>query len=156
MKHTIVERDAFQVAGIKKEISCDNEDKDIQLLWGEATKSGIADLLVQLNNGQINGLLAIYDNYNETQNTWDYWIATQFHGNVPDELSSFEVPPSRWVVFEVHGLIPEAIENVWKQIDSGWLPSNGYETADIASLEVYKEFYPYHSDSYSEIWVPIR
>lgn len=120
-------------------------------------ENGTLNYLLQLNDGQIQGLLGIVDNYNEEKNTIDYWIAVEHGGHVPnDDFSSFAFPASKWAVFEVRGPIPTAIVNTWKQIYSEWFPSNGYEPAGIAPFEVYTESDPTKPDAYSEIWVPIK
>jgi AraC family transcriptional regulator len=155
MKYKIIERDAFQVIGIKEKFSCATKETDavIPKLWSKANNDGTIDSLAQLNNGQIKGLLGITDNDREVENVMDYWIATAYNGDVPDGFSSLEIPASKWVVFEVQGPIPEAIVSTWKQIFSEWFPSHRYEHAEIASLEVYIGAYPNPS---CEIWVPIK
>ncbi|KAB2334896.1 AraC family transcriptional regulator [Cytobacillus depressus] len=155
MKYKIVEQDAFQVIGIKETFACATKDTDavIPKLWSRANSDGTIDSLAQLNNGQIKGLLGITDNNKETENFMDYWIAAAHDGDVPDGFSSLNISAAKWAVFEVQGPIPEAIVNTWKQIFSEWFPSNGYEYAEIPSLEVYIGSYPNPS---CEIWVPIK
>ncbi len=159
MKYHIVERDVFQAIGVKREFSCGVEGigiPGVPAFWDRVHKSGTANQLYQLNSGQIKGLLGIIENFNEEKNTIDYWIAAEYSGDVLDELSTFEFPASKWVVFEVRGPIPIAVINAWKQIYSEWFPSNRYEPAAIAPIEVYKEPDPTKPDAYSEIWVPIK
>ena len=159
MNYRIVERDGFQVIGIKRECPCGTEEAGIPGIpefWGEAHASGTVKKLVPLLNGQIKGLLGMTDNYNKEKNTIDYWIAAEHDGKVQDGLSSLEFPPSKWVVFEVRGPMPEAIINTWKQIYSEWFPSNGYEPANLASLEAYIDEDLSKPDYYAEIWVAIK
>jgi AraC family transcriptional regulator len=161
MRYKIVERDAFQVVGMKHEFSLASCETDggipgISELWKEANENGTVETLATLNNGQINGVLGIVVDQSETKKAIDYWIATEYHGDVPDGLSSLEIPASKWAVFEVHGPMPDAMQKVWKQIYSEWFPSNGYEHAGTPSLEVYTDSNPYSPDYYSEIWVPIK
>ena len=73
-----------------------------------------------------------------------------------ENLVAMEVPASKWVVFEVHGPMPDAMQNTWKQIYSEWFPSNPYKPAGTAELEVYPDEDAYSPDSYSEIWIPIQ
>lgn len=155
MNYQIVEKDAFQVIGIKEIVSIDTKDQDqtIPKLWSKVNSDGTLDALASLNNGEIKGILGISDNYVPAENRMDYWVATAYDGDVPAGYSSMVIPASKWVVFQVQGEIPEAIIQTWKQIFSEWFPSNGYETADIASLEVYTGSYPNPS---CEIWVAIK
>lgn len=159
MKYRIVERDAFQVVGVKREFICSTEDAGIPGIpefWGEAHENGTVNQLLQLINGQIKGLLGITENFHEEKNTINYWIAAEHSGEVPDGLSSFEFLASKWVVFEVRGPIPTAMINTWKQIYSEWFPSNGYEPAEIAPFEAYIDSDLYSENSSNEIWVAIK
>jgi AraC family transcriptional regulator len=161
MRYQIVERDGFQVVGIKEEFSfaeCETEEgfTGIPKMWDEVNHNGTTESLFTLNNGQIKGVLGICIDNTQMKEVLDYWIATEYDGAVPEELSSIEIPPSKWAVFEVKGAMPDAMQKVWKQIYSEWFPSNGYEHAGTASLEVYPESDYNHPNSYSEIWVPIK
>ncbi len=156
MKYKMIEAEAFQVVGIKENISCGTKDTDatIPKLWGKVAQDGTLETLARLNNGPVEGVLGITDNYRESDDTMDYWIATAFSGeHVPDGLRSLEIPASKWVVFEVEGPIPEAITDTWKRIFSEWFPSNGYQPSSAPSLEVYIGEYPNPS---CEIWVSIK
>jgi AraC family transcriptional regulator len=155
MNYKIIERDAFQILGMKETIPCGTKDSSgvIPNLWGKAYSDGTIASLAEMNNGQIKGVLGITENYQAAENIMDYWIATEYTGVVPDGFSSLTIPTSKWAVFEVQGPIPEAIVNTWRQIFSEWVPSNRYELADIASLEVYVGDYP---NPTCEIWVPIK
>lgn len=160
MNYRIVENPLFQVIGINREFSYNKYMgagiPGIQMLWGELHQSGTVHDLIQLNNGQIDGMLGITVDYSEQFNKLVYWVATAYNGDVPDQFSRLDIPASKWAVFEVRGPVPESIARTWKQIYSEWFPSHGYEHANIASFEVYTELEPTQSNSYSEIWVPIK
>jgi len=159
MKYHIVERGAFQVVGVKRECLCTAEEggiPDISKFWSEAHENGTVAQLSQLNNGQIKGLLGITENFNKETNKMDYWIAAEYSGEVSTELWSFELPASKWIVFEVRGPIPTAMINTWKQIDSKWFASNVYEPANIPPIEAYIDSDLYCANSYNEIWLAIK
>jgi AraC family transcriptional regulator len=155
MNYKIIERDSFQVIGIKETISCSTKDSDatIPKMWSKANVDGTIDTLNQLNNGQIKGLLGITDHYRAEEDVMDYWIATEYNGATPEGFSPLEISTSKWAIFEVQGPIPESIVSTWKQIFSKWFPSHEYKPADLPSLEVYVGDYPNPS---CEIWVPIK
>ncbi|MFB5660354.1 GyrI-like domain-containing protein [Alteribacillus sp. HJP-4] len=158
MKYQIVERDAFQVVGLKRECPCGtNGDVDgIPEFWGEVNANGTVDRLSQLINSDIKGLLGITDNYDEENNSIDYWIAAEHMGQGPSDLSSLEFPKSKWVVFEVHGSAPTAMPEAWKQIYTEWIPSNGYEVTDIPAVEAYTDSDPYRPDALNQIWLAVK
>lgn len=158
MNYKIVERDAFQVVGVKRECPCGEEAKGpgIAEFWGEVNENGTADKLVQFINGEIKGILGITDNYNAEKNTIDYWIAAEHIGEEPDGMSRVDFPATKWVVFEVHGSAPIEMPNAWKRIYSEWIPSNGYEIAELAAVEAYIASDPYSPNASNEIWLAIK
>ena len=87
---------------------------------------------------------------------FDYWVATSFSGEVPEEMLSIKIPSSKWAVFEVHGPMPVSMQNAWKQFFSEWFPSTGYEHAGTPEFELYTDENPSSPDLYSEIWTPIK
>nr|WP_307414341.1 effector binding domain-containing protein [Paenibacillus sp. W2I17] len=103
--------------------------------------------LFELNNGDIPGLLGVVVDQSEIQEKqMQYWIATTYDGEVPEGLSSFTMPASKWSVFEVEGPMPESMQLLWKRIISEWFPSNPYE-----ELEVYPG-----PNQPPQIWIPIK
>ncbi|MFJ5764420.1 effector binding domain-containing protein [Lysinibacillus sp. NPDC093210] len=160
MKYNIVEKEKFQVVGVKRTYNCQKGEnlQGIPLFWDEVNRQGMDEQLFALNDGQIKGVLGVCvpdENYKEN-NLMDYWIGTDHVGDVPENLLAMEVPASKWVVFEVHGPMPNAMQNAWKQIFSEWFPSNPYEPAGTAELEVYTDEDPSSENLYSEIWIPIK
>ncbi|KOP80812.1 AraC family transcriptional regulator [Lysinibacillus sp. FJAT-14745] len=160
MKYKIVEKEKFQVVGVKRTYNCQNGEnlQDIPHFWNEMNSKNFDHQLIQLNNGSIKGTLGVcVPNTDQGQNGFiDYWIATDHVGEVGENLLALEIPASKWVVFEVHGPMPDAMQNTWKQIYSEWFPSNPYKPAGTAELEVYPDEDAYSPDSYSEIWIPIQ
>ncbi|MCL1698150.1 AraC family transcriptional regulator [Lysinibacillus sp. BPa_S21] len=160
MKYKIVEKEKFQVVGVKRTYNCQNGEnlQGIPQFWNEMNSKNFDHQLIQLNNGSIKGVLGVcVPNTDQGQSGFiDYWIATDHVGDVEENLWALEVPASKWVVFEVHGPMPDAMQNTWKQIYSEWFPSNPYEPNGTAELEVYSDEDPFSPDLYSEIWIPIK
>lgn len=160
MKYKIVEKEKFQVVGVKRTYNSQNGEnlQGIPQFWNEMNSKNFDHQLIQLNNGSIKGTLGVcVQNTDQGKKGFiDYWIATDHVGEVGENLVAMEVPASKWVVFEVHGPMPDAMQNTWKQIYSEWFPSNPYKPAGTAELEVYPEEDVYSPDSYSEIWIPIQ
>ncbi|MEH7081717.1 GyrI-like domain-containing protein [Neobacillus drentensis] len=158
MKYKIIERECFQVVGIKRVFSCANGENltEIPKMWTDVHQDGTNELLFKLNNGDINGVLGVCVDKRSTQTQlMDYWIATEHTGATPDGLMNLEIPASKWAVFEVHGAMPDAIQKVWKQIYTEWFPSSHYKHAGTPDLEVYSAGDPWSADYYSEIWIPL-
>ncbi|WLD92528.1 AraC family transcriptional regulator [Alkalihalobacillus sp. AL-G] len=159
MQYRIVERESFQVVGIKQEFSYANEENldGIPKMWDELNLSRTDQRLFKLNNGQIKGVLGVcVDKSSDGSKLMDYWVATEYDGDTPDGFMKLDIPASKWAIFEVHGPMPDAMQNAWKQIFSEWFPSSGYELANTPELEVYSDEDPSSPDLYSEIWIPVK
>ncbi|MEL3971164.1 AraC family transcriptional regulator [Rossellomorea oryzaecorticis] len=162
MKYSVVEKNAFQIVGIKREFACVAEEENvvgIPELWEEVNQNGTSDRLFQLNDGVVKGVLGVCGGVSDEQekaNVFDYWVATSYAGKVPEGMMSLEIPASKWAVFEVNGPMPAAMQNAWKRIFSEWFPSTGYEHAGTPEFELYTDENPNSPDLYSEIWIPIK
>jgi len=160
MKYRVVERDSFQVIGVKREFTSINEENLIGIpkLWNEVNSNGTTETLAKLANGQISGILGVCVSHEDIQSTglMDYWVAAEHVGETPGEYSALQIPASKWVVFEVHGAMPDAMQKAWKQIFSEWFPTSGYEPVHLPELEVYTDNDPTSPNCYSEIWIPVR
>lgn len=159
VKYSIVEKEAFQVVGIKREYSVLNNENLIKIpkLWEEVNSDGTTRVLNQLNNGLVKGVLGVCVDKSDTEaRKIDYWIAAAHEGEQPDNFLNLEIPASKWAVFEVHGPMPDAMQKTWEKIFSEWFPSSGYKHAGTPELEVYPEDDAYQDDYYSEIWIPVK
>ena len=156
MKYRIVEREGFNVAGVKREFSTDDGGnlKGSPDMWQSVLTDGTDKLLFSMNDGQIEGVLGIC--IAKEGGLMDYWIAAETGQEAPEGMETMEIPASKWSVFEVHGPMPNAIQDAWKKIFSEWFPSNPYEYAGTPELEVYPKEDAYQADSYSEIWIPLK
>ncbi|WP_445506536.1 AraC family transcriptional regulator [Niallia sp. 03190] len=159
MNVKVIEKEAFQVIGIKRSYSMKTDEhiQDIPLFWNEVNSNGTTDFLCSKNDGPIKGVLGVCAETTNTDKDMDYWIAVSTNQEATDGYETLTVPAANWAVFEVHGPMPTSIQKVWKQIYAEWFPSSGYTQAGAISLEVYgvdKE--PTHPDYYSEIWIPVK
>lgn len=159
MKYEVVEKEAFQVVGIKEEFSCVNGEnlQGIPQMWGRVNEGGTDQKLLKENNGPVKGLLGVCEDKNSQKpNHIDYWIAVAHEGGEVEGLHSLEVPAAKWAVFGVHGAMPHAMQDTWKRIYSEWFPSSGYKHGGGPELEVYPDGNPNSEDYYAEIWIPVK
>jgi AraC family transcriptional regulator len=159
MNYKIVEKESFKVVGVKREFSCENGENLVEIpkMWDDVHVDGTNDLLFELNNGQLKGVLGVcVDKRGPGSALMDYWIGTDHKGDTPEGLLELGIPASKWGVFEVHGAMPDAMQNTWKQIISEWFPSSHYQHAGTPDLEVYSSGNPSSPDYYSEIWIPLK
>lgn len=159
MNYHLKERDAFQIVGVKKLFECNEEfdqSREIGYFWAQLGQDGTVDRLQRLANGEIPGLIGATLSYNEETNQIEYWVAAEFSGDMPNGLLSYELPSTKWAVFEAEGPVADVVPETWKKIYSEWFPSNDYEHSGGPSLEVYKSPDPTSPTAKTEIWVPVK
>ncbi|WP_100330132.1 AraC family transcriptional regulator [Bacillus xiapuensis] len=158
MQYKVENKESFEVIGIKQTFSYVNSENLIGIpeMWKKANKDGTSGTLISKNNGPVKGILGVCVDKNSEGKQMDYWIASASNEKASEKLSKLEIPASKWVIFEVHGAMPDAMQSAWKKIISEWFPSSGYEHAGTPDLEVYTFGDISSSDYYSEIWIPVK
>ncbi|KIL80750.1 AraC family transcriptional regulator [Bacillus badius] len=158
MQYKVANKESFEVIGIKQTFPYANSENlaGIPKMWEKVNRDGTSGVLISKNNGPVKGILGVCVDKNNEEKQMDYWIASASNEEASEELSKLEIPASKWVIFEVHGAMPDAMQSAWKKIFSEWFPSSGYEHAGTPDLEVYTFGDISSPDYYSEIWIPVK
>ncbi|AWB43900.1 AraC family transcriptional regulator [Paenibacillus sp. CAA11] len=72
-----------------------------------------------------------------------------------DDLEQISIEESLWAIFPNQGSFPTMLQETTAKIYTEWLPSSGYEVADLHGISFTK-----HNGTsgnvYSEIWMPVK
>ena len=123
-------------AGIRRKHTFASMGKDIPHQWDEFVKLGTLP-------GQIGttayGAICGGD---PKMRTMEYMCAVEVRSfdAVPKDLGRMRVPAARYAVFRHEGNVA-TIQDTWKQIFDGWLPSSGMQSAQTPDFEVYDELF---------------
>jgi len=83
MNYQLIERESFQVVGVKERLNCDG---DIGRFWSQVGQDGTINQLLGLNNGQISGLIGATVDYSKEDNEIEYLVGTEYKGSTPDGI----------------------------------------------------------------------
>lgn len=154
MNYRIVEKDAFQVMGIKYEVEMVNDT--LSPTYEEMITAISEETMTKLRSISSNmepyGLVHVSVNYSEDQEgkaTFNQYIGAVTTKEDLKEYSTLEVPALTWVIFEVDGDW-QHVEEHWQRIYSEWLPSSSYELEEEGPEILASK------DNKSEIWIPIK
>ena len=75
---------------------------------------------------------------------------------VPEGFEILHIPEYTWAVFKCVGPMPNAIQDMWEQINKEWLPTAEYERIPDYDLENYLPGDPTSQDYVSEICIPVK
>ena len=97
-----------------------------------------------------------YGNAPSDEKTFDYAIAADCGGSVPEGFRRTVIPAQTWAVFPCRGPMPKAIQQLWHRIITEYFPSSRYEPTYELDIEAYPDGDMSSPDYTSEIWVPVR
>lgn len=158
MKYRIESKDTFRLAGIRTTTTLENGQafKDIPAFWDHTSKSGKLNQMVSMMDTEIPGVFGVNGSDHPDANSYDYYIAIATGTPLPDGMYECLVPAGTWAVFDSIGPLPEAMQNLQKQIYTEWLPSSGYEyNPEAPDIEVYSEGNQQAADYPCQVWLPL-
>ncbi len=155
MEYQLIDKDVFYVTGLGLELGKDMEENQqkIPMFWNEAAASGKLQELLPVMAADSPGVYGISMMTEAVQEKWEYVIAVAAE-EVPAGFQQYEIPAAKWAVFNGNGPMPHAIQDLGKQIFTEWLPTSGFEYAELPDMEVYLDQNP--ADAKFQVWLPVR
>ena len=140
----------LRIIGESKPVKTAKAFKTIPMLWNGAKKDGFMQELIDLSwenpTCSLEGLLGVCGKEASiTDDEFAYLMGVRYDSEPPDDMDILTIPPSTWAV------LPNIAE-AWKRLYAEWVPTSGYELADLPCIECY--YGPKHKPRH-ELWVPI-
>ncbi len=165
MNYRIVEKPALTLVGWPlRTTGADGANfREIPEFWQRSHRDGKVAALESLA-GDL-GLIGVCTEMKPQDQTFTYLIAIEKPSNkkVPEGTQTMELPAATYAVVESVGAMPKAIQEIWQEIFSQWLPASEYVHAGTPDFEVYPAFPAGDprgdttSDRYyCEAWVPVK
>lgn len=159
MNYQIEQWPEFRVMGVSHKVKTSTAFEVIPHIWDSSWKDGTMKLFIEnFPDYRPSGFLGIAQGgqWGESEEM-EYIIAVTNYVDVPDckhvpalhGMKEFAYPAATWVIFEANGQLPEAIQRVYKQFYTEWLPNSGYELADLPVIECYMQ------ENRQEVWIAI-
>lgn len=159
MKFRIVQKEAFQVVGIKNRVTAIEmgEHPGVEEVWLTTTKEKYNELKL-LNDTEPYGILHVDlgEGIRQSRN-YDYYMSVATTKPCPSHFSSLTIPAMTWAVFEI--MVPWSTEK-WHRIYGEWFPSSGYEQVEGPKMQVGPEIEVgikqiFTSEVEIELWIPV-
>lgn len=140
----------LRIIGKSHPVKTNRAFKSIPTLWSKAKKEGFMQELIDMSwenpKCSLEGILGVCGNEAAiTDETFNYFMGVRYDGPSSEEMETLIIPPATWAVF------PNIVE-AWKRLYSEWVPTSGYELANLPCIECY--YGPGHKPRH-ELWVPI-
>lgn len=155
MTYKIVEKEQLRFIGKKVTLGPDIETamQEIPKFWQKLSTEGDLEKLFPLIQPEFPAVYGISISESVDQKQWDYMIGVQSD----QKLSGFDeyyLPAAKWAIFDGTGEMPTGIQELNKQIYTEWLPTSGFEYANLPILEAYLNNDPVHSEF--QVWLPVK
>lgn len=160
MKFRIEKVEGFKVIGKVKSFSSRNNQgfNDIPKFWDNfATEENVAKLCKYSKGSKLDhALLGVcFDDVCNVK--YDYAIAVSYNDSKNlDYFDVREIPTQTYLIVKEKGKIPEAMQQVYKEIYSDYLPSSEYVPVSGPMLEIYRNSFESSENYEFEIWIPVN
>lgn len=150
LEFRIVEKGAFRILGIVCPLDRELEKNFMEIpnVWDQALRDGTLARLESMMNGKPEGLLGVSVHHTDD---WRYLIAVSSDKRSGD-FAEYEIPACRWAVFEGMGT-NRSLQELERRVITEWLPTSGYQYANIPDIEVYSKADP--QEAVYEYWLPV-
>lgn len=159
MNYQIEQWPAFKVMGIANKIKTSTAFEVIPGIWEEAWKNGIMKRFIEnFPDYRPAGFLGIAQGgqWGESEEM-DYIIGVTNHVDFADckhiptleGMQEFSYPAATWAIFGADRELPNAVQKIYKQFYTEWLPNSGYELADMPVIECYMQ------ENRQEVWIAV-
>ncbi len=140
-----------EIVGVKQKVLTKDAFNIIPKLWEDANENGLLQKLIDMSweNPQckMEGILGVCGKQAAIiDEEFDYFMGCRYTNDFSNDMEKIVIPQSTWAVF------PNIID-AWKRLYTEWLPTSGYELADLPCIE--NQLAPDRVPN-SELWVPVK
>mgnify|MGYP001079245763 CR=1 FL=1 len=140
----------LRIIGKSNSVKTSRAFKTIPTIWSKAKKDGFMQELIDLSwenpKCSLEGILGVCGKEAAIMDeAFNYFTGVRYDGDAREGMETLIIPPATWAVF------PNIVES-WKRLYAEWVPTSGYELANLPCMECY--YGPGHKPRH-ELWVPI-
>lgn len=160
MDYRIVEKEAFNIVGVKKRITLVYNGVNTQMdsMWSSLTMEDLIGLK-SMSNVEPKGIIQASADFSGDRaegSELDQYIGVATTITADDKWVTLPVSATAWAVFTAIGEFPSALQEVWGKIYSEWFPGSGYEANEGPEILWNESPDTTKKDYRSEIWIPVR
>jgi len=139
----------------------EEKEKTIPEYLENCAAEGMYDILYEAKDNTTyfaDSIIGIHDEIGCAPNGSEFRLSIgveYMKDTVPVGYEIVEIPARRWLVFRCKGIRPIAIQRLWHQIYTSFLPFSSYQINALGTLEVCREGFRNAADVISELWLPL-
>ncbi|WP_030162039.1 AraC family transcriptional regulator [Streptomyces sp. NRRL S-244] len=156
MRYRIVDKPAFTVAGPKARVPLVHAGPNQAIAdFVRAIDPQTLERLEKLSDQEPRGIVAVCDDLDPSRaeaTELDY-----YHGVITSAApeSALAVPAGTWAVFTASGPMPQAVQELWRDVFTEWFPSNPYRSRSGPEI-LRVRMSPDRTGAEAELWLPVE
>lgn len=149
MNYEIMEDQEYTIVVLTKTVTSEKSSEECPKLWDDYLKKGYAEVVPPM--------LGVCLTCSK-DNCFEYGIGSVIEcvSKVPQGFKTVKIPKQTYAKFTSHGIMPKAIQQLWKDILTEWLPNSKYELVDAPEFECYTQGDTSSSNYEFSIWLPVK
>ncbi|MGW0860496.1 AraC family transcriptional regulator [Streptomyces sp. NPDC002690] len=159
MRYRIVEKPEFTVVGLKARVPLVHLGPNQAIIdFVRGIDPQVLERLEKLSDQEPQGIVAVCDDLDPSRTDGtelDYYQGVMTSGEVPDGMTALVVPAGTWGVFIASGPVPQAIQELWRDVYAEWFPSNPYRSRPGPEI-LRTRLSPDKTEAEAELWLPVE
>jgi AraC family transcriptional regulator len=159
MRYRVMDRPAFTVVGLKARVPLVHSGPNqaiIDLVRGIGPRT--LKSLEELSDQEPHGIVAVCDDLDPGRaegTELDYYHGVITSAAAPEGMTTLDVAAGTWAVFTTSGPVPQAIQELWRDVFTQWFPSNPYRSRPGPEI-LRMCLSPDGAEADAELWLPVE
>ncbi|MGW2839692.1 AraC family transcriptional regulator [Streptomyces sp. NPDC001493] len=159
MRYRVVAKPAFTVVGFKARVPLVHLGPNQAIIdFVRGIDPQALERLGKLSDQEPHGIVAVCDDLDPSRaegTELDYYQGVITSAAAPEGATALAVPPGTWAVFTASGPVPQAIQELWRDVYTEWFPSNPYRSRPGPEI-LRTRMSPDHTEAEAELWLPVE
>ncbi|MGW1463118.1 AraC family transcriptional regulator [Streptomyces sp. NPDC002308] len=159
MRYRVVAKPAFTVVGFKARVPLVHLGPNQAIIdFVRGIDPQALERLGKLSDQEPQGIVAVCDDLDPSRaegTELDYYQGVITSAAAPEGATALTVPPGTWAVFTASGPVPQAIQELWRDVYTEWFPSNPYRSRPGPEI-LRTRMSPDHTEAEAELWLPVE
>ncbi|MYV49460.1 AraC family transcriptional regulator [Streptomyces sp. SID2888] len=159
MRYRVVDKADFAVVGFKARVPLVHTGPNQAIMdFVRGIDRKTLEGLEKLSDQEPQGIVAVCDDLDPSRaegTELDYYHGVITPVAAPEGTTTLAVPAGTWAVFTTSGPVPQAIQELWRDIFTEWFPSNPYRSRTGPEI-LRTRLSPEKTEADAELWLPVE
>ncbi|GAA2239112.1 AraC family transcriptional regulator [Streptomyces amakusaensis] len=159
MRYRVVDKAAFTVVGLKTRIPLVHTGPNRAIMdFVRRINPRTLERLEKLSDQEPHGIVSVCDGMDPGRaegTLLDYHHGVITSAAALEGTTMLSVPAGTWAVFTASGPIPQAIQELWRDVFTEWFPSNPYRTRTGPEI-LRTRLSPEKTEADAELWLAVE